>query len=317
MAAQLAWLVLGLGLLVAGADAFVRGASGLALRLGIPPFVAGMLLVGFGTSAPELAVNLTAVANANYDLAVGNIVGSNIANVGLILGASALLAPLVVQMRLLRVEVPLLIAACLLLLPMGLDGRLGRVDALLLLAGFAFTVVLVLRGMRSEAAPVREEFAAGATALPARGSNALRLVLGLALLLFASRLMVDAAVALAAAWGMSELVVGLTVVAVGTSLPELASSLAAAWRRQGDIAVGNVVGSCLFNLLLILGLTAMVHPVNVAPSMLWRELPVMAAFAVVLYPMVRGDLRIGRREGAVLLLAFALFMAWQVALAMH
>lgn len=312
MSLQLAWLALGLLLLVLGADSFVKGASGVALRFGIRPFVVGMVLVGFGTSAPELAVNLTAAWNGSYEMAVGNVVGSNIANIGLILGVCALLAPLLVRMRLLRVEVPLLVAVCVVLWLMALDGSLGRIDGVVLLAGFAGLLVLVMRDARSEPDVVQVELAEAVHTHAGAARNALRLVVGLALMLYAAHLIVGAAVFLAGAWGMSELAIGLTVVAVGTSLPELAASAVAAWRGQSDLAVGNVVGSCLFNILLILGLTSLVHPLPVSVSLLWIELPAMAAFALALYPIVRGDLRIERHEGAILVVAYSAFIAWQL-----
>ena len=312
MAAALGWFGLGLVLLVLGADSFVKGAAGAALRFGIRPFIVGMVLVGFGTSAPELAVNLTAAWNGNYDLAVGNIVGSNIANIGLILAVCALLAPLLVQMRLLRIETPLLVGVCALLWILCLDGTIGRIDGVVLLAGFAGLMLLVWQDARREPPVVQEELAASAGIAQPLWRNGLRLVVGLGLLLYASMLMVGAAVELAGYWGMSELLVGLTIVAIGTSLPELASSAVAAWRGQTDIAVGNVIGSCLFNILLILGATAMVHPLNVARSLLWVELPAMTAFALALYPLMRGDLTIQRHEGAILLAGFAALLAWQV-----
>ncbi|MEZ5463974.1 MAG: calcium/sodium antiporter [Lysobacteraceae bacterium] len=310
------WFVLGLVLLVLGADSFVKGAGGIALKLGIRPFVVGMVLVGFGTSAPELAVNMTAAYQGRYDLAIGNVVGSNIANIGLILGLIALFRPLAVQMRLLRVEVPLLIGIGLVLWLLCLDGRIGRVDGILLLAGFVALMVFVARGAKHEPSLVQDALAETAETRSEWWRSALRTVVGLGLLLYASTLMVESAVGMATIWGMSELIVGLTVVAIGTSLPELAASGIAAWRGHSDIAVGNVVGSCLFNILLILGATASVHPLLVSKSMLWVELPAMIAFSLVLYPMVRGDLAIKRYEGGILFAAFVAFMAWQLHIAL-
>lgn len=312
---HLLWFGLGLVLLILGADSFVKGASGLALRFGISPFIVGMVIVGFGTSTPELMVNLTAVWRGSYDLAVGNVVGSNVANVGLILGTCALVAPLTVRMKLLRVETPLLIGVSLLLWLLCFDGTLGRIDGLVLVAGFAALMVYVVRDARDEPPVVKEELAETAATRTELWRSIARLVIGLALLLYASHLMVGAALAIAAILGISELIVGLTVVAIGTSLPELASSLIAVWRGHGDIAVGNVVGSNLFNVLLILGATAAIHPLGVSRSLLWVELPAMIVFALALYPMIRGDLRIERYEGAILLTAFAAFLGWQVLLA--
>lgn len=311
MTIQLLLFSLGLGLLIGGADRFLSGASALALRFGVSPFVVGLVIVGFGTSAPELAVNLSAVWKGSVDLAMGNVVGSNIANVGLILGLSAIIAPLAVAMRLIRVEAPLMLAVSAALLLLCLDGELGRGDAALLLAGFVGLLWLVMRAAREEPGAVQAELGE----LVAPGGPPWRdgvwLVLGLAGLIGGAALMVDAAVAIARMWGWSELLIGLTVVAVGTSLPELASSLLAARRGQTDIAVGNVVGSNLFNILLILGATAAFQPLPVARGMLSVELPVMIGFAVLSYVLMKRYQRLSRPSGVVLLLAFIGFTAWQ------
>ncbi|HET6604583.1 MAG TPA: calcium/sodium antiporter [Xanthomonadaceae bacterium] len=312
MLVHLGWFSLGLLLLVLGADSFVRGASGLALRFGIPQLIVGIVLVGFGTSAPELAVNLTAGFAGNARLAVGNVVGSNIANVGLILGIAALMMPLTVQMRLLRIEAPVLLLVYLLLWLLCLDGSIGLFDAGVLLAGFVAMAVVTVRDARTEPDPVQRELVEAAATRPGLGRNVLRVVIGLSLLLYASHLVVGGAVAMARLSGIDEVVVGLTVVAIGTSLPELATSVIAAWQKRADIAVGNVIGSCLFNVLLILGATALVIPLPVDATMRWVQLPVMLAFALVLYPMVRGDLLISRREGGVLVAGYAVFLAWQL-----
>jgi cation:H+ antiporter len=312
MLVSLLWFGLGLSLLILGADWFLRGASGVALRYGISPFVVGLLIIGFGTSSPELAVNVSAVWRGSYDLALGNVVGSNIANIGLIVGLSALIAPLAVHMRLLRVETPLMILVGILLWVLCLDGLLGRGDALVLLLGFAGLLVYVARTARMESADVQAEFGDHAKTRPGLKRNLAKLVIGLAVLLLGADLMVDSAVLLARMWGWSELLIGLTVGAIGTSLPELASSLLAARRGQVDIAVGNVVGSCLFNILLILGITAMIHPLPVDPQLLWVQLPVMVLFLAALYPILRQGLNVRRGEGAILLLAFIGFTGWQV-----
>jgi cation:H+ antiporter len=308
---QLLLFSLGLGLLIGGADRFLHGASALALRFGVSPFIVGLVIVGFGTSAPELAVNLSAVWKGSVDLAMGNVVGSNIANVGLILGLSAIIAPLAVAMRLIRVEAPLMLAVSVGLLLLGLDGELGRGDAVLLLAGFVGLLWLVMRSARDEPGVVQDEFGGLAEAGGPPWRDGLWLLLGLAGLIGGATLMVDAAVAIARIWGWSELLIGLTVVAVGTSLPELASSLLAARRGLTDIAVGNVVGSNLFNILLILGATAAFQPLPVAPGMLSVELPVMIGFAVLSYVLMRRYQRLSRPSGVLLLLAFVAFTAWQ------
>jgi cation:H+ antiporter len=312
MLVSLAWFGLGLALLIVGADWFLRGASGIALRYGISPFVVGLLIVGFGTSAPELAVNVAAVWRGSYDLALGNVVGSNIANIGLIVGVSALISPLAVHMRLLRVEAPLMILVGVLLWVLCLDGVLSRGNAAVLLLGFIAMLIYVGRTARLESTQVQNELGDLVNERPGLKRSLFKLAIGLAVLLLGAHLMVDAAVALARLWGWSELVIGLTVVAIGTSLPELASSLLAAARGQTDIAVGNVVGSCLFNVLLILGVTASIHPLPVATTLLWFELPVMILFSAALYPILRRGLNVQRSEGALLLACFIAFIAWQV-----
>ncbi|MDP2185482.1 MAG: calcium/sodium antiporter [Xanthomonadales bacterium] len=315
MLVELGQFALGLLLLVLGADSFVRGASGLAIRFGISPFVVGLVLVGLGTSAPELSVNLTAAFAGRYEIAIGNVVGSNIANIGLILGVSALIAPLAVNARLIRIEVPLVIAVSVGLWLLSLDGLIGRIDAVILLIGLAGLLVLIARDSKLESTQVQDELTEAASTQTGLKLNLIRLVAGLALLLYGSQQMVDAAVKLATLWGMSELLIGLTIVAIGTSLPELAASAMAAWRGHSDIALGNVVGSNLFNILLILGATAAIHPLSVGHSSLRIDLPLMIGFALLLYPIVRSGRVVSRNEAMLLLLAYAGFLALQFFLA--
>ena len=306
---------IGLVILGLGADVFVRGASGLAVRFGISPFVVGLVIVGFGTSTPELAVNLSAATRGTTDIALGNIVGSNIANVGVILGISALVAPLAVHMRMLRIEVPIMLGASALLWLLALDGRIARWEGLVMFGGFCAFLVFLLQQSRLESAEVKAELAAAPQPTHAAWTTVMFIVGGLALLMLGSDLCVDAAIVLARLWGMSELLIGLTIVAIGTSLPELASSVAAAWRGQSDLAIGNVIGSNIYNILFILGVTAMILPLPVARSLEMLEIPAMMAFALVLYPMMRGDLRISRAEGAFLLAGYAALVGLQVHLA--
>jgi len=291
---------------------FIRGAAGLGARFGLSSFVIGMVIVGFGTSAPELAVNLTAAYSGHYDLALGNVVGSNIVNIGLILGLSALLAPMVIHLRMLRVEPPLLIATSGWLWLLARDGILARWEGLLLLAAQFALTWFVLRSGRQESAAVRAEISAEISP-PQRGSSTLWLLgIGLAGLIGGGMLAVDAAVQVARGLGISELIIGLTVVAIGTSLPELASSAVAAWRGHSDIAVGNIIGSNLFNILFILGITASIQPLPVAPALEHIEIPIMIGFTVLLYLIMRRQMRIGRRAGTLLLLAYLGTVGWQV-----
>ncbi len=304
----------GLVVLTVGADLFIRGACGLGQRLGMTPYVIGLVIVGFGTSAPELAVSLSAAYGGHYDIALGNVVGSNIANIGLILGISALLAPLTIHMRLLRVEAPLMLGAFVLLWLLAIDGRIGRGEGALLLLGQIALLVLVLRSGKREPPHVQNELAeAPLSELHHWPATLGLLAIGLLGLVGGGMLAVESASAIARGFGVSELVIGLTVVAIGTSLPELASSVVAALRGHCDIAVGNVIGSNLFNILFILGTTASLHPLPVAASLEHFELPVMIGFAAILLLMMGRKMRISRGEGAVLLSAYLGLIAWQVA----
>ncbi len=304
--------LVGLAVLGVGADLLVRGAAGLARRFGVSPFVIGFAVVGFGTSAPELAVNLSAAFGGSCDVALGNIVGSNIANIGLILGVAALVRPLAVHMRVLWVEVPIMIGASLALWALSADGEVGRAEGAALLAGFVIVAAFVFGSSRREVPEVKQELSAPVEKPMPAGRAAAAGLLGLGGLVGGAYVMVHAATTLARSWGLSDLVIGLTIVAVGTSLPELASSVAAALRRQPDIAVGNVIGSNIFNILLILGLTACVHPVPVPAAALRIDMPVMAGFSVALVPIMWGGRRVSRWEGGLLLVLYALYIAWLV-----
>lgn len=305
------WLQLigGLVLLVGGGEFLVRGASSLAARLGLSALVIGLTVVAMGTSAPEVAVSIGATLEGKGDLAVGNVVGSNVFNVLFILGASALLAPLVVSRQILRVDVPILVAVSALGLVMALDGSYGWADGFVMLAAFAAYVVFTVKdGQRQVAEDEPAE-------VKSSMSVALGLVvLGLVLLVLGARFFVAGAVDLARQLGLSEAVIGLTIVAAGTSLPEVATSLMAAYRGQRDIAVGNVLGSNIFNLLLILGVSVLAGrgSLEVPPSILRFDLPVMLAAALALAPiaLVRGHL--ARWEGGFFLAAYAAYLAYLV-----
>jgi cation:H+ antiporter len=313
MLLSLLLFALGLAVLAVGAEVFLRGAVLVGLRFGISPFVIGLTIVGFGTSAPELAVNLSAALRGSTDMAMGNVVGSNIANIGLIIGISALLAPLAVHMRLLRVETPLMIGFSLLLWWLCADGAISRLDAAILLAGFVGMMIFIMSSAKNESDEVQAELASAVR--PGRHPAFVLVFLGagLAGLVGGAELMVRAAINLAQLWGMSDLMIGLTIVAIGTSLPELATSVVAALRGQNDIAVGNVVGSNLFNILLILGITGMVMPLPTAPSLLTTQIPVMIAFAAILWLMMWRRQRVSRRTGIFMLAGYIAFIGWQVA----
>lgn len=307
--------VAGLGLLVLGAEWLVRGASRLAAALGISPLVIGLTVVAFGTSAPEVAVSVKSAWAGQPDLALGNVVGSNIFNVLLILGASAVVTPLLVSSQLIRLDVPVMIGLSVLTLLLAGDGSIGRLDGAILFAGAVAYTAFQIRQSRKESAAIRDEYAQEYG--PRRTSTAANLSFigaGLALLVLGSRWLVNGAVAFAQALGVSELVIGLTVVAAGTSLPEVATSILAAFRGERDIAVGNVVGSNIFNLLAVLGLAGLVAPSGLpAPAALLRfDLPVMVAVAIACLPIFASGATIARWEGALFLFYFAAYTAYVV-----
>ncbi|MDX1656258.1 MAG: calcium/sodium antiporter, partial [Candidatus Competibacteraceae bacterium] len=252
---------LGFVLLVGGAEWLVRGASHLAAASGIPPLIIGLTVVAFGTSAPELAVSVQSALNGQADIALGNVVGSNILNVLLILGLAALIVPLTVSHQLIRLDVPLMIGVSLLVWLLSLDGSLGRLDGLLLVAGIiAYTAFSVIKGRQESQGGDEFEQEFGDPGRRGMAWNLGLIAAGLALLVLGASWLVDGAVMMARYFGISELIIGLTIVSVGTSLPEIAASVVASLRGERDIAVGNVVGSNLFNLLLVLGVTATVAP---------------------------------------------------------
>jgi len=313
MQIQLLMFVVGLVILAAGADALLRGAVRVARVLGIRPFFVGFAVIGFGTSAPELVVCLSAAFNGSSEIALGNVVGSNIANVGLVLGVVAVIAPLAAQMRLLNVGVPLGIGTSLLLWALCWDGRIDRADGVLLLAGFIGLAAYMYRRARAEPPEVKEELGRAVAEKLRVWVAVVLVVLGLCGLVGGAHLMVTAAVGLARTLGVNEWLIGLTVVAVGTSLPELAAAIAGALRGEADIVLGNIAGSNLFNILLILGITAVVRPMDVPMTARAVELPVMSGFAVLLLLVAMKGLRVRRWEGALLIAAYAGFVAWQVA----
>jgi cation:H+ antiporter len=311
------YLIAGLVLLVAGAEVLVRGAAKLAAQFGIPPLIIGLTVVAFGTSAPETAVSVQAALNGSGDLAIGNVIGSNIANVLLILGLTAVVAPLIVSRQLIRLDVPIMIGASLVVYALGWDGSLSRLDGALLFAGvLAYTGFLIISSRRDKSANEDDEFAKefglNEPAKPYAWAINLGLIIaGLVLLVTGSNFLVESAVTMARALGISELVIGLTVVAIGTSLPELATSIMAAIKGERDIAVGNIVGSNIFNLLCVLGLASMVSPqaISVAANALAFDFPVMIAVAVACLPIFFAGYRINRWEG---LLFLAYYVAYTV-----
>ena len=311
------FVVLGLVGVVLGADWFVKGAAGLARSAGISGLVIGLTVVAFGTSSAELAVSIQAAFTGHADLAVGNVVGSNIANVLLILGFTALMAPVRVALRVIKIDAPLVLAVSVLVWALALDGSLSVLEGGLLFGGLVVhTVWLVVASRRAAQRPERRAGEAGAEAdeEPVRPAwqNLIWLVVGLAALVGGADRLVAGASTIARAFGVSELVIGLTVVAVGTSLPELAASVVAARRGQADMALGNIIGSNLFNLLCVLGGTAALTPVSVAPAALAVDLPLMIAVALLTWPLVTSGQVVGRLKGLLMVGLYGGYLFWQV-----
>ena len=312
-------LALSLGLLTLGAEALVRGAVVLATRLGVSSFFIGLTIVGFGTSTPELAAGLSAALNDKPDINIGNVVGSNIFNVAAILGVASLITPTPVKTHLVKAEVLVVIAVSLLFLLLAATGHvISRVEAALLLV---ILLVHVVRGYfvgRREAslANIVVETVAQSAATEDRPTSRLSrnfafnvalIVVGLAILALSSNLLIDSASSIARALGVSELAIALTIVAGGTSMPEMATSVLAAIRKQSDIAVGNILGSNIFNICGILGVTALISPPRVSEQILWLDAPVMIVLAIALLPILFSGSRISRAEGVALLTAMAIY----------
>lgn len=301
-------LIGGFVLLVWGADRFVIGAAATARNLGVAPLIIGLTIVGFGTSAPEILVSGVAAWQGNPGLAVGNAIGSNIANIGLILGTTALIAPLVINSRLLKRELPILTLTMLLGLLLLLDHDLSRIDGAILLTGLcAMLLWMTHMGLKSSYGdPLEHEFSSEIPSDMSMRWALTWLLIGLLVLLLSSRLLVWGAVQIALAFGVSDLVIGLTLVALGTSLPELAASIMSTLKGEHDIAVGNVIGSNLFNLLAVLGLPGLIHPLPIEDAVLSRDYPAMILFTLAFFIMAFGFRRghINRFEGLLLVAGY-------------
>ena len=304
------WLTAGLVVLVLGADLFVRGASSLALRWGVSPLVVGLTVVALGTSAPEVAVSVRAAWVGQADIAIGNVVGSNLFNILCVLGLSALVAPLTVSLDLVRRDIPVMIVVSLALLLLTLHGVLAPWSALLLLVGLAGYILWLIRNSRrvSEAITPSQKQVAVPLAFAF-------LLAGLTLLVLGAGWLVDSAVSIARLLGVSELVIGLTIVSAGTSLPELATSVVAAARGERDIAVGNAIGSNIFNMLFVLGAAGSISGTGLplAPDLRVFDFPVMAGVALLCYPLCRSGFTLSRGEGIYLVLGYLLYSGALVA----
>jgi cation:H+ antiporter len=310
-------LLLGFVALVGGAEILVRGASAIAVRTGLSPVVVGLTVVAFGTSTPEMAVSVGAARNDQAGLAIGNVVGSNIANVLLVLGVSAAIGgSLIVAQKIVRIDVPLMIAASVVVLLMSLDGEIGRVEGLVLFGAILAYTGWTVRAARGEDSDVTAEYeeAFGGGRERSVLVDVASIVGGTALLVLGARWLVDSASKIAESFGVSELVIGLTVVAIGTSAPELATSVVAAIRGERDIAVGNVVGSNLFNLLAVLGMTAIVAPggLPVSDDALRLDLPIMLAVAIACLPVFFNGYLLKRWEGTLFAVYYVAYLAFLV-----
>ena len=305
-------VISGFTLLLWGADRFVHGASATARNLGVSPMIIGLTIVGFGTSAPEMLVSIVSAMEGNPGLAVGNALGSNITNIGLVLGLTALITPLVVKSETLRREYPVMFAIMLLTLALMVDQDLSRSDGIILLLGLCLMVywMITLSLRKSRVDPMEYEFAQEIPLISTKMAL-LWLLAGFLVLLVSSRILVWGSINIAHALGVSDLVIGLTVVAIGTSLPELAASVMSALKKEPDIAIGNVIGSNMFNLLAVLGAPAVIAPLPLDSGILSRDYPFMIGLSIALFIMAYGfrtDGRINRLEGGLLLLGYVTYM---------
>jgi len=305
------FVVLGLALLYFGATFLIKGAVSVAKRAGVSTLVVGLTVVAYGTSMPEMVVSTMASVKNLGDIAIGNVVGSNIFNIGLILGISALVFPMRVHLHVLRFDTPVMFGVALLFWLLFADGHIGRLEALLLFAmAIAYTIFNVVKSRKEEkmAAEIGMEDAVRPKQLSIWVALGF-IALGIGVLAGGSYLLVTGATELAKALGASEALIGLTIVAAGTSLPELATSLVAAFRKQSDIAIGNIVGSNIFNILAILGVSGLIHPL-VSPGITTIDILVMIGFSAMLLPLIRSGAKISRWEGGFLLLAYVVYAAY-------
>lgn len=310
----------GFGLLIWGSDKFVEGAAGMARTLNVSALIIGLVIVGFGTSAPEMLVAGVAGLDGNTGLAIGNALGSNITNIALVLGATALLVPLSVHSKLLKREFPVLFIIMALVIILFIDGDLSRMDGIILLTGlFAFILWMIHLGRKSQSEshdhphdPMQDEFEEELPDKMPIGKALMWLTIGLVVLLIGAKLVVWGAVSIALAFGISDLVIGLTVVAIGTSLPELATTITSAKKGEHDIAIGNIIGSNMFNLLGVLGIPGVIAPATFDTDVIMRDVPVMVILTIAIYIMARGRAgkagQINRIEGAGLLIAYFAYL---------
>jgi len=315
MAINLLFVVVGAAILLGGGEVLVRGAVALARSLGVSTMIIGLTVVAYGTSAPELAVSVMAAASGKPAICSGNVVGSNIINVLLVLGATAAIFPLQATAAFLRREVPIMVGVSVLFLVMAWNGVLSRAEAAILLVALASYTLLAIQIARREKKEVVRKYEEHQTAISKRSVafNLVLIVVGLTMLTGGSHVFLDGAVGVARWLGVSDAIIGLTLVALGTSLPELAAGLIAAYRKHGDICLGNIVGSCIYNLAAIAGLSGVVAPLPFESEMIHVHIPVMVGSAVVLWLMLLSGSRLSRLEGLLLLGLYLGYVGWMVA----
>lgn len=302
-------LILSIFALYIGAGWLVKGSSELALKAHISNLVIGLTIVAFGTSAPELVISLNATLSGQGDIAIGNIVGSNIFNIAVILGISAAIQPLAAQRQLTRIDIPIMILATILLTILFWDGRLGRLEGCIFLIGIILYTLFSLYFSRKKEKKVEEQIGELEKQPEPWYLDILYVLGGLVVLVFASQLLIDNAVSIAKVLGVSEAIIGLTIVSAGTSLPELATSVVAALKKNTDIALGNIIGSNLFNILAIAGTTSVVRPI-VAPNVNHIDFLVMLGLSLLLLPLAMSKQRISRVEGWILIIIYVIYLAW-------
>lgn len=309
-------LLIGLALLIFGAEFLVRGASRISAALKISPLIIGLTVVAFGTSSPELVVSLTASMSGNADIALGNVVGSNIFNVLFILGLSALITPLVVSQQLVRLDVPIMIAVSTIMLIMSIDGVISPIDGFILFSGLiAYTTFLIKQGRKENKGVQLEysnEYSGAELSTKAWSSNIILVVVGLITLVLGSNLLVESAITIARIFGLSELLIGLTIIAAGTSMPEVATSITASIKGERDIAVGNIVGSNIFNILAVVGLSSTLSKtgITVPGSAFAFDFPIMIAVALACLPIFLSGHKIARWEGALFFFYYLAYITY-------
>ncbi|MFQ5824006.1 MAG: calcium/sodium antiporter [bacterium] len=302
--------IIGLILLFVGGNALVQGSSRLARSLGIHPIIVGLTIVALGTSMPEFIVSLIAAIKGKANVALGNIVGSNVTNISLILGLSALARPIAIHLQLLKFEVPLVIGISFYFWAICANGILSRFDGFTLSAGFLVYLAIVVIGARKGSNVLEKEYKKLNAKRKKNGINILLIMVGIVLLTLGANWVVNSVSEISRRLGASELVLGLTIVALGTSLPELATSIVAALKKEGDISAGNIVGSNIFNMMAIAGPSALANPLPVTKDLVYNHLPIMTVLTLILFPLFKTGKKLGRKEGGFLLLCYLAIMTW-------